>query len=221
MQSLWRSTELGPPPNEHLTRGLDPLKCPTRLRATIPGNDWRTKWRLPSASQHSTSCLTTLQVASVALRDPFWRHTAPRMESEATVVEAEARSAAARILAESRADSLRIHANAVADARAALVSSDSLTSGVLDISETVRQRIEFQETKRQQNIGSVVAEAAMLLEGKEVEQSEPNHDWTARFLMKSKTCLRPNCSRSGQKSWPVKLNAPQAHLYELSACYAI
>ena len=46
----------------------------------------------------------------------------------------------------------------------------------------IRQRIEFQERKRQGNIASVVREAATELGDKEVPNHEPDPDWTARFF---------------------------------------
>jgi hypothetical protein len=52
----------------------------------------------------------------------------------------------------------------------------------IDIAETVRQRIQFQEEKRQGNIGVVVGQTAELLGDKEVPDQEPDHDWTARFF---------------------------------------
>ena len=52
----------------------------------------------------------------------------------------------------------------------------------MNISDTVTQRIRFQEEKRQRNIESVVRQAAEELEGKAVPDEEPDHDWTARFF---------------------------------------
>ena len=46
----------------------------------------------------------------------------------------------------------------------------------------MRQRIQFQEEKRQGNIGAVVGQTAELLGGKDVPDQEPDHDWTARFF---------------------------------------
>ena len=46
----------------------------------------------------------------------------------------------------------------------------------------IRQRIEFQERKRQVNITSAVREAAADLSHKEVPAHEPDPDWTARFF---------------------------------------
>ncbi|MYC32454.1 MAG: DUF2806 domain-containing protein [Chloroflexi bacterium] len=91
-------------------------------------------------------------------------------------------AAALQIAAQSQADSLRIIAAAQADARDALVSKASDVRGEIDIAETVRQRIQFQEEKRHGNIGSVVGRAAEELGEKEVPDQEPDHDWTARFF---------------------------------------
>ncbi len=91
-------------------------------------------------------------------------------------------AAALQIATQGQADSLRIIATAQAEAREALVSTASGVRGDVDIAETVRQRIQFQEEKRHHNIGSVVGQAAELLGDKEVPDQEPDHDWTARFF---------------------------------------
>ena len=62
------------------------------------------------------------------------------------------------------------------------MSTASDVRGEIDIAETVRQRIQFQEEKRHGNIGSVVGRAAEELGQKEVPDREPDHDWTARFF---------------------------------------
>ena len=77
---------------------------------------------------------------------------------------------------------MQIIANAQANARATLVSPDSTVQGQIDFGTAVTQRIQFQEEKRQSNIGAVVSIAAAELEGKEVPDREPDHDWTARFF---------------------------------------
>ena len=76
----------------------------------------------------------------------------------------------------------RIHAQAQADARRLLVANDGSVSGEIELGEGVRQRIEFQERKRQANIVAVVDRAALQLEDSRVPAVEPNHDWTARFF---------------------------------------
>ena len=86
------------------------------------------------------------------------------------------------IAAEGDANVLLIQAEAQSKARAILVSPDTHVTGELDISNTVNQRIHFQEQKRQINIESVVRKAARQLGDKDVADSEPDHDWTARFF---------------------------------------
>ena len=89
---------------------------------------------------------------------------------------------AKQIAATGDADALLIQAKAQAEARALLVSQDTDVAGELDIANTVNQRIQFQERKRQINIASVVRQAAGQLGDKEVANHEPDHDWTARFF---------------------------------------
>ena len=89
---------------------------------------------------------------------------------------------ALRISAQGEADSMRIIAEAQADARSFLVSPDSTVSGELDLAQTVNQRIQFQEEKRQRNIEAVVRRAADELGDKEVPDSDTDHDWAARFF---------------------------------------
>ena len=91
-------------------------------------------------------------------------------------------AAALQIAAQGEANALRIIADAQAEAREALVSTASDVRGEIDIAETVRQRIQFQEDKRHRNIGSVVRQTAELLGEKHVPDQEPDHDWTARFF---------------------------------------
>ena len=91
-------------------------------------------------------------------------------------------SEALRITAQGEADALRIIAAAQSDARDALVSSTSGAQIEVDIAETIRQRIQFQEEKRHRNIGSIVGMTAELLGDKEVPDQEPDYDWTARFF---------------------------------------
>ena len=89
---------------------------------------------------------------------------------------------ARQIAAEADATVLRIQAEAQSQARQALVPSGVQATGELDVGTVIKQRIQFQEEKRQANIVSVVSKAASQEEGKEVEPSEPDHDWTARFF---------------------------------------
>ena len=108
-----------------------------------------------------------------------WR---ARREAEAKRIAAEGDVTAQKILAEGQSSALQTIANAQADARERLTSSNTAIRGELTIAETVNQRIQFQEEKRQGNIGAVVRQAAAQLGGKDVPDHEPDHDWTARFF---------------------------------------
>lgn len=89
---------------------------------------------------------------------------------------------AKQIAAEGDAKILLLQAETQAKARKILMSQHTDVTGELDIADTVNQRIQFQERKRQINIASVVRQAANQLGDKEVENHEPDHDWTARFF---------------------------------------
>ena len=103
-------------------------------------------------------------------------------ESKAKQITARGEREVGKILAEGQADTMRLIANAQADARAILISPDFSISGELDMSHAIHQRVQFQEEKRQRNILAVVEQAAAELGDNEVENSEPNPDWTARFF---------------------------------------
>ena len=103
-------------------------------------------------------------------------------DAKAKLVSARGEVEAQRILAEGRAVTMQIIASAQADARSALVSPDAVLQGELTIPDLVNQRIQFQEEKRQANIGSVVRNAASELGDGEVQDHEVDHDWTARFF---------------------------------------
>ena len=91
-------------------------------------------------------------------------------------------SAAKLIEAEGTAKMLNIQAQAQADARRLLGSEGNAVEGEIELREGIRQRIEYQERKRQANIVMVVGQAAHQLAEAMVPAAEPNHDWTARFF---------------------------------------
>ena len=102
---------------------------------------------------------------------------------------------------------MRTIANAQADARAILVSPDSIIRGELDIAQTITQRNQFQEEKRQRNIGTVVGQAALELGDKDVVDSEPDHDWTARFFNDVQDVSSGRDAIAiGEKCSPARLN---------------
>ena len=86
------------------------------------------------------------------------------------------------IAAESQARALLTQSDAQATARKMLISEDADVTGELGIAEAVTQRIQYQERKRLLNVQSVVAQAADELGDALVEDSDPDHDWTARFF---------------------------------------
>ena len=86
------------------------------------------------------------------------------------------------IAAEGKAKVLLIQAQAQADARRLLDDANLPSRMEIELADGVKQRIEYQEHKRQANIGAVVGEAALHLEHLTVPAVEPDHDWAARFF---------------------------------------
>ena len=103
-------------------------------------------------------------------------------EAKARLRTAEGEAEAQRILAEGRATSMQIIAAAQVEARSRLISPQATLQGEVTIGELIEQRVQFQEEKRQANIGSVLAQAAHELGDREVKDHEVDHDWTARFF---------------------------------------
>ena len=96
--------------------------------------------------------------------------------------QARQKAKALTIQAQGQADALLIVAQAQAKARLILGSSATEIQGELDIQQTITQRLQFQEEKRQRNIQDVVLQVAENLQGKEVPDEEPDHDWVGRFF---------------------------------------
>jgi len=112
----------------------------------------------------------------------FFSRMAARRDAEVRAITAEGEAEAQRILAEGRATSMQIIAAAQVEARSRLVPPQAALQGEVTIGELIEQRVQFQEEKRQANIGSVVLLAAQELGDKEVQDHEVDHDWTARFF---------------------------------------
>ena len=70
----------------------------------------------------------------------------------------------------------------MADARKLLTTSNTEIQGQLTVGEMIALRVQFQEAKRQANISGVFSKAVEELHDAEVEDHEPDHDWTARFF---------------------------------------
>ena len=103
-------------------------------------------------------------------------------EAQAKQISAKGEAEKQEIKAKGESNALQIIATAQADAIQTLKSPDTAIQGEFTIAETVEQRINFQEEKRQRNIESVVNLAAAELEGKKVPDHEPDHDLVARFF---------------------------------------
>ncbi len=109
---------------------------------------------------------------------------------------------AKEIAAKGTGRALQIEAEAQSKAREFLVEENASVTGELDIADAIRQRVRFQEQKRHRNIESVVRKAADELGDKEVEHSEPDHDWTARFF----DCIKDVSSEDMQRLWAKVLS---------------
>ena len=102
------------------------------------------------------------------------------------------------IEAQSEAQRLPIIAQAQSDARQYLIAIDADIQGRAEISgELIAQRIEYQERKHLCNIRSVVENAAEELGDRQVDDHEPDPDWTARFF----DCIQDVSSQDMQKIW--------------------
>ena len=108
-----------------------------------------------------------------------WR---ARKEAEAKQILAQGDANSLMTLAEGQANSLQIIADAQESVRATMTSGGFAMQSELNVADTITQRVQFQEEKRQQNIASVVQKAAEELDGKLAPDTEPDHDWTARFF---------------------------------------
>jgi hypothetical protein len=133
-----------------------------------------------------------------AIAGPMLAPWAASREAKARLGSARIDAETRRIEAESEAETSAIIAKARADAREYLVTSDSEIHGTAEITrEDIIQRIEFQERKRISNVKSVVDDAADELGDKEVDDHEPDPDWTARFF----DCVQDVSSEDMQKLW--------------------
>ena len=112
----------------------------------------------------------------------FFSRMVARRDAEVRLIAAEAEAEAQRILTEGRATSIELIAAAQTEARSKLISPQAALQGEVTIGERIVQRVQFQEEKRQANIGAVVVRAAHELGDREIQDHEVDHDWTARFF---------------------------------------
>ena len=113
------------------------------------------------------------------------------------MIAAEADAQVRQIQARADASALNIIAEAQSEARVFL-SSDSYVQGTLDITrEDIAQSMEFQGRKRLVNARAVLEGAADELGDKEVDNHDPDPDWTARFF----DYIQDVSSEDMQKIW--------------------
>ena len=118
-----------------------------------------------------------------AVAGPMLATWKARREGEARRIAAKATADVRLIESTADAGSLQTIAEAQAAARQSLTGGNEAGTAMVEISESgIRQRLEFQEKKRQHNIVSVVRGAASDLEDTTVADRKPDPDWTARFF---------------------------------------
>lgn len=118
-----------------------------------------------------------------AIAGPMLANWKATREGRARITAARADAEVREIEAGSDARSLEIIANAQAQAKLRLAAPDEEVRGEIAISrEDIAQSMEFQARKRLANVKSVMDYAADELGDKEVNDHEPDPDWTARFF---------------------------------------
>ena len=121
-----------------------------------------------------------------------------KQEAKARLIAAEADAKVREIEALADASALNIIAEAQAEARESLLPADADIHTKMDITpQDIAQSIEFQARKRLANSGAVLEAAADELGYKEVDDHEPDPDWTARFF----DCVQDVSSEDMQKLW--------------------
>ena len=119
------------------------------------------------------------------------------IEGKARLIAADADAGVRQIQAQADANALTIIAEAQSKAQAYL-PADAHIRGTLDITpEDIIQSIEFQGRKRLANARAVLEGAADELGDKEVDDHEPDPDWTPRFF----DCVQDVSSEDMQKIW--------------------
>ena len=119
-------------------------------------------------------------------------------EGKARLIAAEADAQVREIEARADASALNIIADAQSRAQAYLLPAGADIHTTLDITpQDIAQSIEFQGRKRLTNARTVLEAAADELGDKEVDDHEPDPDWTARFF----DCVQDVSSEEMQKIW--------------------
>ena len=133
-----------------------------------------------------------------AIAGPLLAPVKARQEAKARLIAAEADAQIREIEARGDASALKIIAEAQAEAQAYLLPADADIRAKLDITpQDIAQSFEFQGKKRLANARNVLEAAADELGDGEVDDHEPDPDWTARFF----DCVQDVSSEDMQKIW--------------------
>lgn len=90
---------------------------------------------------------------------------------------------ALEIEAKPKGRALITDSEAMAQAQAYVQSPETAVQGKLDVSQRAEMQFRFQVEKQQRNIEDIVHNAVGNLDGKEVPDVKPDHDWTSRFFV--------------------------------------
>lgn len=150
-----------------------------------------------------------------AVAGPMLATWKARRDGEARRIAARATADARLIESTADAGSLQTIADAQIAARRSLAAGLEADAATVEISESgIRQRLEFQEEKRQRNIVSVVRGAASDLEDKAVADREPDPDWTARFFGAVQDVSSVEMQEIWAKILSGKCRSPAGHRFE-------
>ena len=111
----------------------------------------------------------------------FARWIAKR-EAEAKIIGARGDAEVLEIKGEAQARVLPTLGGAYEELRNVIRSDKSTVEAELTVGEVIEQKVRFQEARRLGNISSVIDKALDSMSDDEVPDSEPDHDWTARFF---------------------------------------
>ena len=117
-----------------------------------------------------------------AVAGPMLARRQAQAAADAARIKAQGQAEVLRINAQAQADSMALIADAQSEARNRFPLTDASIQGDLNIGNEIESRLMFQEQKRQNNIGTVVALAADELGNEEVQNHDIDHDWVARFF---------------------------------------
>ena len=133
-----------------------------------------------------------------AIAGPMLAPWRARRESKVKLIQARAETDGRIMEAETEATTMKIIADAQAQAREQLLVGKDQSQGAAELTSTgITQKIEFQERKRLLNAREVIRYSAADLAGKDVDNHEPDPDWTARFF----DCIQDVSSADMQRLW--------------------